>query len=74
MDKFLKKNHEEINFLYIPTLHLKHCANYVSLNQGGQKRFIILTEIPKIDFENENVSEILKRSNIFIKIFYIFKI
>ena len=60
IDKFLKKNNNE-NLLYVPTINSKTCANYITFQSNLSKKLIILTEIPKIEIESDNVAEIMKK-------------
>jgi hypothetical protein len=60
MDKFLKKN-DEHDILYSPTMNSKSCANYIVFQSNSSKKLVILTEIPKIEIESENVAEIMKK-------------
>ena len=61
MDKFLKKVNDDENYQYNPTISTKNCAHFVSLQPNGTKKMVILTEIPKLEIEAENLNEIMKK-------------
>ena len=47
--------------MYIPTINSKTCANYVTFQSNSLKKLVIVTEIPKIEIESDNVADIMKK-------------